>query len=240
MNRSYRNKLNKNLQRPTIQRSQRILKDDRDAAARREDNWIFPCEQLFRRQWLRIARCTSWGIRREPSRLRWRRRSKSLRIQFDGCRVHTKRKPETKFIVNPWTISNYIKISYLGEIGSDESLLHADENCQRNQKLLIWFLELFEGSRKQLHSRQLLCWDRSSSPFTISRKWIHEQADNDDSRQNTSQVNRRDLEDFRVWRSFQVGIVRRSDHAEVCTAEIQGRIGLIARVAATLSMCTRR
>lgn len=148
----------------------------------------------------------------------------------------------------------------LCKIGANESLFHANEDCQRNQKLLVWLkashrlcktiesrgapfsylFQLLESSWKQFNAGNFLCRDWASSSFTVSRQRIHEQGDDQYGYCNTCQIDGRDFEDFRVWRSLQVGVVCCFDYAKVSAAKIECRVRLIATMATARAMGTRR
>lgn len=117
----------------------------------------------------------------------------------------------------------------------------ADKKVSGHEVSLFSHLfQLLEGGGKKLYARNFLRGDGTPSTFTVSRQRIHEQSDDQDGHGDTCQVDGRDFEDFRVWRSFQVRVVRRLNHAEVGAAKIECRVRVVSVIAAARSVGPRR
>lgn len=132
------------------------------------------------------------------------------------------------------------RFTYLSKISTNESLLHSNEDCQRNQKLLVRFFQLLESCRKKFNPRKLLSRNWTSSSLTVSWKWIHEQANDDDGCQNTCQIDGRNRVNFWIWRSLQVGVVSCFNNAEVGSAELKRGIRIVPSVTTPWTVCTWR
>lgn len=125
----------------------------------------------------------------------------------------------------------------LGEVGTDEGLLHANEDGDRNEQLQVGLLHLSECGWQQLDSRELGRRVGTLALLTIPLQRIQKEGDNAHGSHNAGKVNHGNLKDLILWRTLQVAVTAAAGCAEVCTAEQQvlladGRV----RAAAATSM----
>lgn len=131
-------------------------------------------------------------------------------------------------------------VTHLSKVCTYQRLLHANEDGERYQKLLVGLSHLLKTSRDEFQSGNFLGGDWTTSTLTISWEWIHEQCNNCHSSDNTCQVDRWDGEDFRVWWTFEIRIVSCLNDTEVCTAQIECSLREVCCTSTAASMSARR